>query len=407
VAVCVAKSSHILITGSALAGDVSMPGMNAVSPIGGAGRRFDRVAITCVFGHPRDPRSWSGAPANLANALEKLGVTVDAIRPRIGHLAKMGVVVCDMLNGLGRPLSGEQILRSRRARRRLGARVAEAALRLGARHVLHTGTFDLPSPDTGGLVKHYLYCDHSWALARNHHPDADRLGKKALTAFEQAEREALAGVAHVFTFGAYVRDNLICHYGLPPDSVTAVGSGMGAIEPYDGPKAYDQSRLMFVAKHLFQAKGGALLLDAFELARKRRPDLGLTIVGDERSRAFVAGRAGITFHAYLPWVELQQLYRASTLLVQPMLNDPWGQVYLEAMVSRTPVVGLNRHGLPEIVDGGRHGFLVDRAEPAPLAEAILCALSDPERLERMATAAQRHALENYTWNRVAERIAYA
>src|SRR5271170_809428 len=34
--------------------------------------RFDRVAITCVFGDPRDPRSWSGAPANLANALERL-----------------------------------------------------------------------------------------------------------------------------------------------------------------------------------------------------------------------------------------------------------------------------------------------------------------------------------------------
>ena len=93
--------------------------------------------------------------------------------------------------------------------------------------------------------------------------------------------------------------------------------------------------------------------------------------------------------------------------VQPMLNDPWGQVYLEAMASRTPVMGLNRNGLPEIVDGGRHGFLVDRADPAALAEAILCAVSDPQRLERMATAAQRHVLQNYSWNRVAERIAYS
>ena len=85
-----------------------------------------------------------------------------------------------------------------------------------------------------------------------------------------------------------------------------------------------------------------------------------------------------------------------------MLNDPWGQVYLEAMASRTPVMGLNRNGLPELVDGGRHGFLVDRADPAALAEAILSAVSDPQRLERMATTAQRHVLENYSWNRVAE-----
>jgi glycosyltransferase involved in cell wall biosynthesis len=380
--------------------------MNAAPDITAGGLRFDRVAITCVFGDPRDLRSWSGAPANLANALEKLGVAVDGIRPRISRLAKLRVAAADMITGLGRPLNSEQVLRSLRSRRKLGAQVAEAARRLGARHVLHTGTFDLPAPDGNGSVEHYLYCDHSWALARTHHLHADRYGARAMAAFERAEREALSGLAHVFTFGAYVRDNLIAHYGLPADRVTAVGSGMGAIEPYGGPKSYDKPKLLFVAKHLFQAKGGLLLLAAFDQAHRRRPDLSLTIVGDERSRAFVGDRPGITFHAYLPWSELQQLYRDSTLLVQPMLNDPWGQVYLEAMASRTPVMGLDRNGLPELVDGGRHGFLVDRADPAALAEAILCALSDPARLERMATVAQRHVLHNYSWNRVAERIAY-
>jgi glycosyltransferase involved in cell wall biosynthesis len=182
---------------------------------------------------------------------------------------------------------------------------------------------------------------------------------------------------------------------------------MGAIEPYDGPKSYDRPALLFVAKHLFQAKGGVLLLEAFELARCRRPDLTLSVVGDERSRAFVGNRPGIAFHAHLPWPALQQLFRDATLLVQPMLNDPWGQVYLEAMASRTPVMGLNRNGLPELVDGGRHGFLVDRAEPAALAEAILSAVSDPQRLDRMASTAQRHVLRNYSWSRVAERIAYS
>ena len=104
---------------------------------------------------------------------------------------------------------------------------------------------------------------------------------------------------------------------------------------------------------------------------------------------------------------IDYLYRESTLLVQPMLNDPWGQVYLEAMVSRTPVMGLNRNGLPELVDGGRHGFLVDRADPSALAEAIVSAVSDPGRLESMAATAQRHVLQNYSWGRVAERIAYS
>ena len=369
--------------------------------------RFDRVAITCVFGDPRDLRSWSGAPANVAKELERLGVTVESVRSSMTRWEKLAVAARDMMAGLGRPISTEQVLRGLRSRRRLAAKVAAEVRRIGARHVLHTGTFDLPACDLAAGVKHYLYCDHSWALTRAHHIDVPRYNERALQAFEQAEREALHGLAHVFTFGSYVRDNLIAHYGLSPDKVTAVGSGMGAIAPFHGPKSYDKPALLFVAKHLFRAKGGPLLLAAFDEAYRRRPDLRLTIVGDERSRSFVGNRPGVTLHAHLPWETLQQLYRDSTLLVQPMLNDPWGQVYLEAMTSRTPVMGLNRNGLPELVDGGRHGFLVDREDPNALAEAILCAVSDPLRLERMANAAQRHVLQNYSWSRVAERIAFS
>lgn len=368
--------------------------------------RFDHIAITSVFGNPRELRTWSGAPANVASGLERLGVTVKELQPHLGKAAKLGIALRDMLAGRGRPVSTEQILRSLTTRRALAAQVAEQARSARATNVLHTGTLDL-LPDRSDGLQHYLYCDHTWALARRHHIHATQYTERALDAFEQAERQSLDGIAHVFTFGAYVRDNLISHYGLAPDRVTAVGSGMGAIQPWHEAKNFAQPRLLFVAKHLFQAKGGVLLLEAFRIARKRRRDLALTIVGDPRSRAFVADVAGIEFRDHLPWDELQRLYREAALLVQPMLNDPWGQVYLEAMISRTPVMGLARNGLPELVDGGRHGFLVDRADPQSLAEAILSALSDPHRLESMAERAQAYVLATHSWDRVAERILFS
>ena len=98
--------------------DVPSPSMNAPLQSGVGVLRFDRVAISCVFGDPRDLRSWSGAPANLANALERLGVTVEGIRPRMGRLAKCAVAARDMIAGLGRPLNSEQVLRGARSRRR-------------------------------------------------------------------------------------------------------------------------------------------------------------------------------------------------------------------------------------------------------------------------------------------------
>ena len=370
--------------------------------------RFEQVAITSVFGNPLERKTWSGAPANVAAGLTRLGVEVKAIHPRISKLTKVGIAAGNLLAGHGRPRSSEQVLRSPATRRRLAAGVSDAAGALGVRHVLHMGSLDLlPRLDADTGIRHYLYCDHTWALAAEHHVHAPYFTRRAQEAYEQAERESLDGIAHVFTFGRYVRDNLISHYGLAPDRVTAVGSGMGSIEPWHGSKDYSRPKLLFVAKHLFQAKGGLLLVEAFRRARRRRPDLALTIVGDQRSRVHVEDCPGIELRDHLPWEELQQLYRDSTLLVQPMLNDPWGQVYLEAMVSRTPVMGLARNGLPELVDGGRHGFLVDRADPDALADAILAALSDPGRLERMAAIAQRHAVKTYSWDRVAEKILFS
>ncbi|TWT12967.1 glycosyltransferase family 4 protein [Reyranella sp. CPCC 100927] len=369
-------------------------------------QRFDRVALTSVFGDPLNPRTWSGAPKNVADGLQRLGIGVEGIHPHLGKAGKLQVAAGNIITGRGRPISGEQILRSELARRRLAAQVADAAAQLGVRHVLHTGTMDLPAIDVARGVKHYLYCDHSWALAREHHIEAARYPRRALDAYEQLERQSLAGLEHIFTFGTYVRDNLIDHYGVPPDRVTAVGSGMGRIAPYFGSKDYARPSLLFVAKHYFRAKGGVLLIDAFLRAQAMRPDLTLTVIGDPQSRPLVPRNTAITFHTQLPWEELQRLYHQATLLVQPMLNDPWGQVYLEALVSRAPVLGLRRHGLPEIVANGRYGFLVDHADPGLLADAILDACADPDRLARMGTEGQQHTLASYSWDVVAEKIAF-
>jgi len=367
--------------------------------------RFDRVAISCVFGDPAAPRTWSGAPYNLGVALRRLGVEVETIHPVIGRARRFAYAARWLLDGYGRLSTTEQVLRAAPARSRNAVRVAEATARLGLNHVIHTGTLDLPAFDLLPEIRHYLYCDQSWNLSLRHRLDAAQYTPRALTEYERLERESLASLAHVFTFSAQTRDNIVGHYGLPAERVTVVGSGMGQIAPYFGPKDFSVPRLLFVAKHLFRAKGGPLLLRAFALARRSRPDLTLTIVGDARSRAHVPRDPHITFLAHVSWDALRRLYADATLLTQPMLNDPWGQVYLEALCSRTPVLGLNRNGLPEIVEGGQHGFLVDEATPEAIAAGILSAVADPERLKRMGESGQRHVMNAYSWDRVAERIA--
>ncbi len=373
------------------------------APVIIAGESQRRVALTSVFGDPCESRTWSGAPYNVARSLGKLGFETVGIHIPLGRARKLLFAGRHVLSGYGRIESTETIIRGPAARRYRARAVGAAARALAARDVLHTGTLDLP-PDPADGRRHFLYCDQTWDLSLRHRPDAVCYSRAARQRFESLERESYHGMHHVFTFGEYVRANLIERYGVSPDRVTTVGSGMGQIAPYAGPKDYATPRLLFVAKHLFLAKGGGLVLDAFRIASARRADIHLTIVGDERHRALAEQQDKVEFHAYLPWEKLERLYRASTLLVQPMLNDPWGQVYLEALVSRTPVLGLHRNGLPEIVRGGRYGFLVEDDRADLLAEAILDALSDPQRLARMGEEGQRHVLDTFSWERTARRI---
>ena len=56
---------------------------------------------------------------------------------------------------------------------------------------------------------------------------------------------------------------------------------------------------------------------------------------------------------------------------------------------------------------GRHGFLLDQAEPHALAAMIMTAIADPHRLAAMGEAGQRHVMSNYSWQRAARAIAFA
>ena len=62
------------------------------------------------------------------------------------------------------------------------------------------------------------------------------------------------------------------------------------------------------------------------------------------------------------------LARAKCLLFPVCWDEPFGLVMVEAMACGTPVVGLRRGAVPEVVLHGQTGIVVD--EPADLAEAI-------------------------------------
>jgi hypothetical protein len=174
--------------------------------------RFDRIVVTSVFGNPLSPLTWSGAPYRLSAALRRHGVSVSGFQPQLGRVRRLALAARHIRRGYGKLAVSEQILRSAPARDHHAREIAAFIASHGLRDVLHTGTLDLPAFDLLRGVKHYLYCDHTWSLALPHRPDAHHLSKQARDEYDRLERESYLGLEHIFTFGAYVRDELIRVY---------------------------------------------------------------------------------------------------------------------------------------------------------------------------------------------------
>jgi glycosyltransferase involved in cell wall biosynthesis len=77
---------------------------------------------------------------------------------------------------------------------------------------------------------------------------------------------------------------------------------------------------------------------------------------------------------------------------------------IEAMASQMPVVATRDGPLPEIVEHGQSGLLVERSNARALAEAILQLLSNPDQRDEMAQAAFERASTMFSWDRVAEDL---
>jgi len=140
-----------------------------------------------------------------------------------------------------------------------------------------------------------------------------------------------------------------------------------------------------------QRKGGRRLLELFRTRLRDRAVLNLVTRDD------VDDEPGVQIHrdVYPNDGKLDAILARTAVFAFPSEMDTFGYAALEAMARRVPVVGLRLHALPEIIDDGVTGVLVDPADDDALAAAILGLLDDPDARDRMGEAARARVLERF------------
>jgi glycosyltransferase involved in cell wall biosynthesis len=147
-------------------------------------------------------------------------------------------------------------------------------------------------------------------------------------------------------------------------------------------------------------KGPLDLVRAAPAIHAQAPGATIVMVGDDpygTDRAYTETVTRAPGVLHIPWTDdALGLMRHLDVLVLPSYQEPFGTVLAEAMAVGTPVVATRVDGLPEVVDDGVTGRLVEPGAPKQIADAVVDVLAHGEQMGDAARKrAQQFRLDEY------------
>ena len=148
-------------------------------------------------------------------------------------------------------------------------------------------------------------------------------------------------------------------------------------------------------------KNVAYLGEALALVESARPSVRLLIVGDGPARGDLETKLGdaAKFAGYRTGDDLADHYAAADLFAFASLTETFGNVVLEAMAERCPVVVTAEVGAADIVRESGGGAVLD-GDPVKLGAGISALIADRVALKRMGERGREFVSERYTWDAV-------
>jgi len=157
-----------------------------------------------------------------------------------------------------------------------------------------------------------------------------------------------------------------------------------------------------------------VLIKAMPLVLEKHPDAKLTVCGGVVDRAYYnriarvveahGMRESVRFHGVVDREKLVGFLDESVGLVIPSRQETTPTVICQAMAAGRVPIATPVGGVPEMIDDGVTGFLVDADDPLPLAARLIELLDDPAKVASMGEAGKAVARSRHERGRVAAAI---
>jgi len=157
----------------------------------------------------------------------------------------------------------------------------------------------------------------------------------------------------------------------------------------------------------WKVAGQQICIEAVDLLRKKFPNLRLLIAGDGEFREYledvVHQREMEHCIIFLGNVDfIPELLKLSDIYVHMALNEACPHAVIEAMHAGKPIIAANRGGIPEILENGATGLLIEPSAEQ-LAQTFERLIENKGEAERLAQNAAEYAISHLTWEAIAKK----
>lgn len=198
------------------------------------------------------------------------------------------------------------------------------------------------------------------------------------------------------------------------DRMTVINNGINPDRLSQGssplPENWQGKKVILSVSHLIPTKGLNLNLRALSQLVRKYPNLYYTVVGDgpikkelERLVKDLGLEGYVEFTGPQPYSRTMKYMTICDIFSLPSWQEGFGVVYLEAMAHGKPVIGCRGEGIEDVIEHDKTGLLVKPRNMDSLVEALDFLLSHPDEARAMGERARKLVLENYTWEKNAEK----
>jgi glycosyltransferase involved in cell wall biosynthesis len=281
---------------------------------------------------------------------------------------------------------------------------------LGSTDVRHLHAHFAHSPTSVALFAHKL-CGLPFSFSAH--------AKDIYTSDQRQLQEKIALAKFVVTCTEYNR-RFLQELATDKSSIKRVYHGIdGGLfsRPPEFRKPSPPYRILSIAR-LVEKKGLPTVFRALRNLLDQGYSLQYTLIGDgEERRSILNQIRGLGLEAICTWLGTQphhrviDEYRKADLFVlgcEVASNgdrDGIPNVFLESMAMGVPVLATRVSAIPELVEEGRTGLLVDPGEPEAMAQSMVKLLSDVELRHRIIDSARRRVREDFDNRKLIQKLA--